>query len=160
MRRSILTALIILFGMAAAAVAQEETISAPNAMIVELGGRGGLYTLTYERLLSRSSAISAGVMVFPSIMRGSPNFVAIPLSYGFSPVAADSRFFVDAGLTAVLGVDRYRLEALLVPSLGLGFQYRPYTSSGIFKVELLVADVSALGGTAWPWGGIGGGHSF
>lgn len=136
-------------------------LSRPNALSIELLGRGLLYSFDYDRSISDNFAVGAGIAGY-SVSSGSASLslLIIPVygNYYFSP--GPSRGFLTAGLDIVSasGSDSSNTISAsgAVPTLGGGFEYR---GEGGFLFRFPVYVVFGQGSTQF-WFGIGLGFTF
>lgn len=158
LRRSIW--LPILLAMAQPAPAQDSTITAPNALVVSLGGRGGFYTVSYERMVSRSMSVTIGGAYYGDLgfsNKRSIRTYALPLSVILPLTQSPGGLFLDLGMTPAIATGRSDDWVLIVPAIGGGYGYRPPGSGVIFRAELFVGSVASF---VIPWFGVSVGHSF
>lgn len=160
-----------LFGMGADAMASNNTrVSNPNSVNVELGGRGLLYTFSYDRVLSDELSVGFGFGTVPmndlfgNTTNVSATIVPLYLSYYFMREAGS--LFATAGASLVANsssvsglktsVGGLQLSSTpLLPTAGVGYEFR---SDPGFLVR--VAGYLILGQTVAPWGGFSIGYSF
>jgi hypothetical protein len=141
-----------------------------NALSAELLGRGGLYSFDYDRMISNSIAIGAGVSYW-----GVTDFVGDSISLAIIPVYANfylnpgpNRFYLTAGMDLVVasatdsdgfgdGFGGSATGTGVMAVAGAGYEYRSPTSGFLFRVAPYL--FVGAGGVA-VFGGISLGYAF
>jgi len=154
MRRILLVCLLVAIAPATlpAQTAHVRTDN-PNLVGGELGGRGILYSINYERFFAPQFGLGAGIMGFGT----SDGAVAlVPLYLSLCPVGNVHSLYLSGGITLALGSDNWdELETTTLGTGAIGYLYqspggfyvRP-TINIIFKGEdFLILPGVALGGS-------------
>jgi hypothetical protein len=97
----------------------------PNLVSGELGGRGIIYSVNYERYLTGRVGIGAGLMGFGT----SDGAVAlIPLYVSLNPVGDTHSLYLAAGTTGAVGSANWEeLESEWLGTFSAGYQYHSQT---------------------------------
>jgi hypothetical protein len=154
----------ILFSSAAMAQAEiPARKTADNTAPIELGGKGLLYTLYYERMLTPQLSASIGFSSwhFSFLYETTLTFVPIYLTYYSS--GNNSRAYVDGGIDIVT-ISDVRLFDLwttasatgVVGIVGFGYCYRASDGGFFFKIGPML--ILAKG--VHPWGNLTLGVTF
>jgi hypothetical protein len=128
----------------------------PNLIGGELGGRGLLFTLNYERFLSNKFGIGAGIMAITTEGEGITIF---PLYASFVPGDTHSPYF-SAGATLLSGGGDFEdWESTWIVNVSVGYQYQ--SASGFFVRPFFTYLSPTEGGSGdeyliWPGLTIGG----
>lgn len=99
----------------------------PNLVGGELGGRGLIFTLNYERFLSNEIGLGAGLM---AIKVSSGGITMIPLYASFLPGDTHSPYLSVGATLLSGGGDVQDWESTWLMHLSVGYQY--HSSSGFF----------------------------
>ena len=141
----ILPVILLTLG-ASAARAQVESpkpLQAPNTVYFELGGKGLLYGLYYERLLIKSLGLAVGFSSWNISFFSSIDVTIIPVYLSWYPVGDEHRLYVDAGidyvrLSAEIGPFGTLTGSGVIPVLGTGYCYRSNRGGFYFKIGPLL----------------------
>jgi hypothetical protein len=114
----------ILLSSAATAGVRDER---PNLIGGEVGGRGLLFTLNYERFLSNEFGLGAGLM---AIKTSGGGITMIPLYASFTPGNTHSPYLSLGATLLAGGGDLQDWESTWVVSLSAGYQY--HSAGGFF----------------------------
>ena len=130
----------------------------PNLIGGELGGRGLLFTLNYERFLSNDIGLGIGLM---AVKTSDGGITVIPLYASFAPGSTHSPY-LSVGATMISGGgDIQDWESTLVVTASAGYQYH---SRGGFFVRpfftFLTPTESGTGDAYLIWPGLTIGGSF
>jgi len=101
MRAAALLLLLVGVSPPSTSRAQNSAVSQPNALYLELGGNGGLYSLDYERLVSPHLGLRAGVAIWTGVdvWGGSDvQFANLPVTLSFLPGGRGSGWEWGGGL--------------------------------------------------------------
>lgn len=135
--------------------------SHPNAVGVEALGRGGAYSIFYDRMATDSLAIGVAFAVGTGGSIGtSSGAFTIPLYMNFYLSGADSRPFISGGATLSTGPLSLssvstRTGTEVYGNVGFGYEYRGPTGF-LFRVTPYVF----IGPTIAPWVGISFGYAM
>ena len=99
----------------------------PNLIGGELGGRGLLFTLNYERFLSNEIGLGAGVM---AVKVSGGGITVIPLYVSFVPGNTHSPYLSGGATLLSGGGDFEDWESTWLVHFSFGYQY--HSSSGFF----------------------------
>ena len=99
----------------------------PNLIGGEVGGRGLLFTLNYERFLSNQIGLGAGIM---AIKTSGGGITVIPLYASFTPGNTHSPYFSVGATVLTGGGDVEDWESTTLVSFSFGYQY--HSASGFF----------------------------
>jgi hypothetical protein len=154
----------------AQALTNNTRASNPSALSLELGGRGLLYSLNFDRVLSDNLAAGFGI---GTVTASLSNLTATSQSSPILPVYFNFYFMQDAGslyvtggadlltspssvsgLTSSPGGLGFSSSPILL-TLGLGYEFR---SDAGYLVR--AAAYGVYGSSLVPWGGISFGYSF
>jgi hypothetical protein len=125
----------------------------PNLVSGELGGKGIIYSINYERFFAQQFGLGVGIMGFGT----SDGAVAlIPLYVSLCPVGNVHSLYLSGGITLAVGSDNWdELEQTTLGNASIGYLYqseggvfvRP-TINLIFKGEdFLILPGIAIGGS-------------
>jgi len=101
MRAAAFLLLLVAVSPPSTSQAQDGAVSRPNAVYLEAGGNGGLYSGNYERLVSPRLGFRAGIAVWTAVdfWGGSDvQFVNLPLTLSFLPGGRGSGWEWGGGL--------------------------------------------------------------
>jgi hypothetical protein len=156
----------------------------PNSLSIEMLGRGGLYSLNYDRALGRGVSLGAGfsyigVSTTLLVAEGGVKVLTIPLFVNIYPIGDSHRPFITAGITMVYasvaveslsevtdsvsknteqGLPDAVIEAsawLPLPVLGAGYEYRG-RNGFLFRATPYITFVDKL----YYWAGLTFGGTF
>jgi len=137
-------------------------MSAPNALYVELGGKGLLYGFYYERLIVPQVGVSAGFSTWNVSLFSSTSVTIVPVFVSWYSPGEWAHLYVDGGLDIVSVTASFEEFGTLsghgvIPFLGAGFCSRSSGGGFYFKAGplLLLAP-----GKAQPWGNLSLGFTF
>jgi len=99
----------------------------PNLIGGELGGRGLLFTLNYERYISNEVGLGAGLM---AIRTSGEGITIIPLYASFTPGNTHSPYLSLGATLLAGGGDLEDWESTWVMSFSVGYQY--HSAGGFF----------------------------
>jgi hypothetical protein len=123
----------------------------PNLIGGELGGRGVLFTLNYERFLSNDIGLGVGLM---AIKVSDGGVTIVPVYVSFVPGNTHSPY-LSVGATLIAGGgDIQDWESSWVGTVSAGYQY--HSSSGFFVRPFFSYLVSEDQFLVWPGLTIGG----
>ena len=137
----------VLLTTAAPAESQPVPRGQPNLAGVELLGRGGLYSVIYERYVTERVGLGGGLAVYPGA-------TLVPLYLSLNPIGDRRSLYISAGVT--VRVTERNPEAWLhvdhraLAPVSLGYQYR--SRRGLIVRPFL--GVVTNGDEASPWVGI------
>jgi hypothetical protein len=157
MRRTLLICLIMVM-VPATLWAQSTTTpekireAHPNLVGGELGGKGILYSIQYERFFSQQIGIGAGLMGFGTD-EGAVGL--IPLFVSLCPVGNVHSLYLSGGITLAVGADWEEIETTTLGTASIGYLYQSEggfyvkpTINIVFKGEdFLILPGIALGGS-------------
>lgn len=135
--------------------------SHPNAFGVEALGRGGAYSLFFDRMATEQMAIGVGIAFGTGGAIGTTSgALTIPIYMNFYLSGADSRPFITGGATLSTGPLSLtsvsnRTGTEVYGNVGFGYEYRGPTGF-LFRVTPYVF----VGPTIAPWVGITFGYAF
>jgi len=151
----------------AQAVTNNTRATNPSALSVELGGRGLLYSLNFDRVLSDNLAAGIGfgnVTASSSVSSQSSPVIPVYFNYYFMPEAGSfyltggadliTNASVMAGLVSSSAGLSLSASPILV-TVGAGYEYR---SDAGYLVR--AAAYGVYGSSLVPWGGVSFGYSF
>lgn len=158
----ILVAFIFSIGLSPAAFAEHTRVTHPNAVSLEILGRGMFGTLNFDRVMTDELAAGLGVGTIPAITgiaTGTATLFPVYANYYFMKDAGS--IYATAGITIALvtGSATFDLTGVslrpIIPQIGVGYENRG-DSGFLFR-----AAVYALySGTFGVWGGISFGYAF
>ncbi len=152
MRRCGLMLLTLLLTTPCVLGAQEGAITARNGIYLELLGNGGLYSLNYDRLLSRRLSLRAGITHWtdPDEYRGSvfsssrrTTLTALPLMANYLVGRGNSRFEAGAGVLVGRQQDEHSRSgeattrtstSFVTLTATAGYRYQRRTGGVIFRI--------------------------
>jgi hypothetical protein len=127
--------------------------SKQNALLLDLGGQGLLFTLSYERFITEGFAVRTGFGVFPEIFGNGMNPVlSLMLSGITDPDSGEDHFECGAGIVTVPSE-----SGKVLGSLSIGYRYQDPADRVIFRAALtpFISDKGIM-----PWVSLGVGTSF
>jgi hypothetical protein len=140
-RTLIIAATLLTLGASAARAQVESSrpLQAPNTVYVELGGKGLLYGVYYERLLVQRLGIAVGFSSWSISFFSSIDVTIIPVFLTWYPVGEEHHLYVDAGadfvtLSAEIGPFGTLKGSGTIPVLGTGYCFRSNTGGFYFKI--------------------------
>ena len=135
---------------------QSDTIQTykPNAIYVELGGNGFIYSLNFDHKFAQHASWRIGARVLP--MRGgnlSNSFLLLPTMINYLAGSGNSRFELGAGLLHGFHSIGYFLSGTAT----IGYRYQPMKGGFNFRIGFtpLISGYGIL-----PWVGISLGYGF
>ena len=163
-RTIIIVATLLALGVSAARAQGEspKSLQAPNTVYFELGGKGLLYGLYYERLLVQRLGIAVGFSSWNISFFSSIDVTIIPLFLTWYPVGEEHHLYFDAGvdfvqLTAQIGPFGTLKGSGTIPVLGTGYCYRSNNGGFYFKIGPMLLFGS---GEVRGWANLTGGLTF
>jgi hypothetical protein len=169
---AVLAMVIAMLAGAPQAMAAHTRVTNPNAVSLELFGRGLLWTLNYDRVVSDDLVAGIGYGRTPlKTLAGddantSTGLLPVYLSYYFMREA--SSIFATAGASIVVNNDdakgkkatfsglEFNSSTPLLPTFGVGFENRGDVAGFLVRV----AAYGVIGKTIAPWFGFSMGYSF
>ncbi|HQF42505.1 MAG TPA: hypothetical protein PK073_06290 [Ignavibacteriaceae bacterium] len=137
--KSLLLISILLTSFASYAQLSEQA-NKKNQLYFELGGNGIIYSLNYERLLTESLTLRAGIGITPGMIFVEGTFIHIPLTVSYLIGGARSKFETGLGAVYLSGSDIkvFGLQAGELSAVALtGIIGYRYTSRGGFVLRVL-----------------------
>ena len=165
MQKLLLSALVALLATAGNASAQSRALpSAPNAVYLELAGNGLLYSLNYDRLLTRNIAARVGFMGLGAATDSvSGGVVAAPLMVSYLFGEGNSHFETGLGVMLAAGaideVGEMQDEGFsgAIGTATLGYRYQRPGGGFLFRIGVTpLFDTSGIA----PWLGVSFGYGF
>jgi len=147
--------------------AGEEELSVPEAVSIELLGRGLLYSVNYDHLLSRNIAVGFGISYWSlqSSSKGTFNAFFIPIYGNYYLSTEPSRLFLTGGLSLYSasiensGTDKgvhVTQGSNAAGTIGLGYEFRGNGGFLFRAAPYVLFDASG----AYPWAGISFGYCY
>lgn len=149
---------------------------ARDALSIELGGKGFLYSFSYEHLETDNLGFTVGLSFVPRVLSapsderplvsetGDTAIVTVPVFISWYPVGVRDRFFVDAGVDLLSLLKNRVMTFGTLGVLGFGYSYRPREDGMCVKVGPLLffgaGGERSLKIHALPWFGISVGEVF
>lgn len=138
-----------------------EAAESPNAVSLEILGRGGLYSLNYDRMLTDDFALGAGFSSY-SVSSGNSNAKALifPIYGNYYFTGGPHRWFATAGANVISASGNLDGDAQISGSgvagtLGGGYEYRG-DSGFLFRAAPYVF----VGNASGLWLGLSLGYAF
>lgn len=113
----------------------------PNAVVLELLGKAGLYSFAYDRMLTNMFAVGAGLSYFSASSGGADaSIFVIPLYGSVYFFEGNSRFFITGGFDIISVSGRSSGDITfsgsgVAPFIAPGFEYRA-DSGFVFRATL------------------------
>ncbi len=129
-----------------------------NAMYVELGGTGGLYSVDYDHRITKEIGFRVGFTTW-SIVTGFP----VTANY----LIGSHGHYLEIGIGADLGFTTFEDRSLLENALRLGgavgtctigYRYQPNHGGFVFRIDF--TPLFPPKDHVYPWGGISLGYAF
>ena len=165
MKKILLSALIALAATAGSGAAQDRALpAAPNAVYLELGGNGLLYSLNYDRLLTPRVAARVGFMGLGAATDSvSGGVIAAPLMVSYLFGEGNSHFETGLGVMLAAGaideVGELEDEGFsgAIGTATVGYRYQRPGGGFVFRAGVTpLFDTSGIA----PWVGISLGYGF
>jgi hypothetical protein len=153
--------------------------TAKNALYVELGGNGGIYSVNYERFLIDDGAVRLGLMYMSiGVSAGSgmnrassgATWLSVPLMFNYYGVGSENhKIELGGGLVFMhmsAGVSTFDATAkasglLTVGTASIGYRYAPAAGGINFKIAFTPLFFFASDAGAFlPWAGLSFGYGF
>lgn len=136
---------LVLIGISVVSFAQVSTVKR-NALMVELGGNGLLYSLNYEHSLYKRINARIGVSMFQIIENQTEKSIIVmsyPVSFNYLFDLGRQQHYLESGvglmnlitsgdLVEYKGVTNYYLN----PFINLGYRYEPKDSRYLYRIGL------------------------
>jgi hypothetical protein len=145
------------------ALAENTRVTNPNALSVELLGRGVLYSISYDRVMDDHLAAGFGVGAVPT---SSETAMILPAYVNYYFFKEQGSLFATAGVGLVLNsssvkntestVGSFAFPSnAVIPQFGVGYENRGDTGF-LFRVTAY----GLVGDEFMPWGGFSFGYAF
>lgn len=147
---------------ALAQVESPKSLQAPNTVYFELGGKGLLYGVFYERLFTKNLGAAIGFSSWSISFFSSIDVTIIPIFLSWYPVGVEHHLYVDAGidyvhLSAQIGPFGTLTGSGVIPLVGTGYCYRSNSGGFYFKIGPLLLFGN---GEVRGWANLTGGVTF
>jgi hypothetical protein len=155
---------------------QATSITAPNAIYLEVLGSGFIYSINYDRTLMNifSMRIGFGYFPFPPVTQTNADGVtstvnasltSVPISLSWFPFGAtSSKLEIGAGATYIDLVARKVGKSATGSGTNisgiLGYRYQPSDGGFLFKIAFTPIFSSPIFSKFQPWGGLTLGYAF
>ena len=131
----------------------------PNAFVLETGGRGHGFSLSFDRVISNRVSVGLGLGASPVPVSSGGSF-SLPTYVNLYIPDSSQALFVTAGMTLLFGnkieATGSGLESNIINNLGIGFEARGY--SGFLT---RVTGYALIGPSkVSPWVGVSFGYAF
>lgn len=159
---------IVLASHSAHALTNNTRATNPSALSLELGGRGFLYSLNFDRVLNDNLAVGLGIgnVTAAGSNAVSQSSLVIPVYFSFYLMPDASSIYLTAGADLVTSASAWAgltsspgglnfSSSPIIGNFGIGYEYR---SDAGYLVR--VTGYGIYGSSLIPWGGISFGYSF
>ncbi|HRP70316.1 MAG TPA: hypothetical protein PLY93_12350 [Turneriella sp.] len=139
-------------------------VGAKNTLSLELLGIGGIYSVNYERSITKDALIRFGVAYLPP-MRSTDNYHTLAAPLGFYYLIGQSEHKLELGFAGgfyggynkdpVTYGSEWKVRSAFFYSVG--YRYQPVSSGIVFRIT---ANLAFFDNIAQPWGGISLGYAY